>query len=83
MPIILPEKLASATVPRSGGIEVSREEVLREEVLREPPATWPAPLVEADLTPDTSKTGASLLKQRCDHALELLLTHRGNPAAEV
>ena len=77
MPIILPEKLASATVPLSDGIEVLHE------VLREPPAKWPALHMEADLTLDRSKTGAGSLKQRCDHALELLLTHRGNPAAEV
>src|SRR5262249_7048352 len=74
MPIILPEKLASASVPWSAGIEV----------LREPPAKWPALQVEADLTPDRSKTNASSnassLNQRCEHALELLLTHRGNPA---
>ena len=42
MPIILPEKLASATVPLSDGIEVLHE------VLREPPAksyTMALPLI--------------------------------------
>jgi tetratricopeptide (TPR) repeat protein len=33
--------------------------------------------------PERTKTDASSLRKRCEHALELLLTHRGNPAAEV
>jgi tetratricopeptide (TPR) repeat protein len=33
--------------------------------------------------PDRTKTDISSLGKRCEDALELLLTHRGNPAAEI
>jgi tetratricopeptide (TPR) repeat protein len=33
--------------------------------------------------PDTVKPGANSLRRSCEHALELLLTHRGNVVAEI
>jgi tetratricopeptide (TPR) repeat protein len=36
-----------------------------------------------NLLPDTIKTDADSQRKSCEHALELLLTHRGNAAAEI
>jgi hypothetical protein len=48
------------------------------------PAKSPTPPVgPLNLIPDGTSTGKKASKKRCEHALELLLTHRGNPAAEV
>ena len=41
------------------------------------------PVGPLNLIPDGTITGKKASRKRCEHALELLLTHRGNPAAEV